>query len=275
MLPEEKHLAALKLNMADRQYLFTAFSHMVRNLSGRKVDHFPTQLLGPITPVQLLGVHKEPFIEEPNFLERLAPHKQASSHNPVHSLRFVIRTVEDIVSLQDVALGTPLLQECAFHIGCAQVRKAAARGLYLPVGIEKLRAQGSRLVVSLHIGHHIPQGISHNLSIWVEEKDILTITESNTLIIASGEAKILLIGYQMNLGKLLPEHPYAAIAGGVIYHDELRRKPMALTGAQAFQDRVQAKAEEILHIPADDDDGQIMSFHDATQLHKPPICSGA
>jgi hypothetical protein len=38
---------------------------------------------------------------------------------------------------------------------------------------------------------------------------------------------------------------------------------------------VQARAEEILHIPVDDDDGQIMNLHDVTQLHKPPTDSGA
>ena len=70
----------------------------------------------------------------------------------------------------------------------------------------------------------------------------------------------LVVGQQVDLGKFGANHLWAAIAAGIVHHDDFDLQVLCL------QDRLQAAAEQIADVPAHNDDGQIKHV-------SPGVCS--
>jgi hypothetical protein len=118
-------------------------------------------------------------------------------------------------------------------------------------------------------GDQLRHGIVHDLGVWVQQQDVATCCDGDALVIGSGEATIVLVGDEADVGEILAHHIHTAVLGAVVHDDDLKsevssprcniltcdwlaREPCLRTG-----DGLQAALQEAPDIPADDDNGEV------------------
>ena len=61
------------------------------------IHHLVPARFGPKTPVNILTVHEEALVQQPDFRDNLSPNHQKRPHNTVHFGNLVFRQVSQII----------------------------------------------------------------------------------------------------------------------------------------------------------------------------------
>src|SRR5690606_20725013 len=103
--------------------------------------------------------------------------------------------------------------------------------------------------MGVEIGHQGGEGVAENFGVGIEQEDVAPARPGQPQVIAGGEADVLRAGDQLDPGELGGDHFRAAVGGGAIDDDDLQGEIAA-----SPVDGGEAGAQQVAHVPANDDD---------------------
>ena len=69
------------------------------------------------------------------------------------------------------------------------------------------------------------EAVGFDQGIWIEQQDVFGLAQADGLVVGFGEAHIVLVGDELHLGKLFPNHFHRIVHRVVVHHENLEILP--------------------------------------------------
>jgi len=192
----------------------------VDDLGRRHVPEFPAGRCQTIAEIDLLSIHKVPFVERADLVECGAAEQQGCALDDFHAARrHYVPAVHRVGGARTNAFEEeqpPQLAAGGQHRVCGRLQRA--------VGVEQPRPARARSRVGIHECDQGSQRTRPQYGVAVQQQDVAALRQRNALVIRPREAHVLTVLDQPYPWKPLPNHPRAAVGRRVVHEDSFRLK---------------------------------------------------
>ncbi len=253
---------------------------MVHHLRGGHVENLVPRLTHPVAPVDVLEVHEEALVHQPDAIDRLAPDEKARADQPVDLADRGVVPVRHEMAANDSAVRKEPAEGRAPPQKRLPIVERAARELDGAVGVEESAADDPRFGMRVEEADHLADRVAAQLDVRVEDEDQLAARSADALVDGARVADVLAVPDEAERWPRLREPLRERRVGRVVEDENFVRRRERRRG-----DRVEARREEVRRRVVDDDDRETRGVVRAAQptglrknapslsLHTIPIAS--
>jgi hypothetical protein len=184
----------------------------VEDVGVRVVHHLPAGLLGPDAPVDILAVDPEGLIEQADLVDHLATNEQEGPGYGVHLVRLHRVEIGQIVLGHHLASRKQAAQTGEPEEGHRRRRNTPAAGkLQRAILVQHSAAGDADIGIGVHELHHPVDRAILDERVRVQEQDVVRPALADRLVVGPGEADVVLVLDEVNVGEALLEHLHAIV----------------------------------------------------------------
>ena len=252
MLPDEQMHGVIERPNLVQVASLCALSFVMNDLCRVHVIVLPPRLLNAVTPIEVLAVHEEIFVQSTHLFVRFPPHHHERTAYRVKFVRFVRVEIRQVVFSEEP--GTREEGTQTRHLGERRPRPREtppAGKLKRSVGIEDFAAREADVrILGEELQHHA-EGIFLHDRVGVDEKEEFPAGAFQPEVVGPGKAQIALVGDEMYRCEPAADHFDAAVIGGIIHNDDFASYPL-----RRFPQRYESMMQKVPHVVVDDDNGE-------------------
>lgn len=212
-----------------------------------------SEMTNSLGPVRVLEVHEHAFVQRADLVEDGSPNHETGADNGV-DVDVVFATPDLAIGAMKLAQGSPAPKEVGTGAEDCDRTQGRQRGqLEGLVIIEPgACAHGAGIGMLVQILNHAVEGPGEHVGVGIQEDVVAARGDGDGLVVCARETHIVVVGDQLDLGKLAAHHVDRAIFGGVVDHDDFHRDRL-----HAVQDALDTFFQEGPCVPVYERHGQV------------------
>ena len=212
----------------------------------RRVDEpaDPAGLAGAQAEVDVLGAVEDGAVQKADAIKDLAAHDLAGADEVIDFARVVAVPFAHFVMRQRAAAVQPLKKTAAAGKLSEKGREALGVVLLHAIGEGQSATGDADFGVCFQGGKDGGQGVFDKFQVSVQYGDVAPCSHGNRLVAGWGNAEILLVDDDANVGESLPQHFRRTIHGAIVDADDLMGN-----GWHPLVQGIQHPLQEIPHLP--------------------------
>ena len=160
-----------------------------------------------VRQVDVLAVHEEGLIKQPNLVQSFATHEHESAREDLAFVGLVIGEMPHIVPRKPLRMWEELREtEHLVEGSCRSRQSSFGFRKEVALAIHHLHAKTSRIGMGVHEVEAFGESVVLHHRVGVEQEHILACRDADGLVVGTAEANVFLVGDDLNLGELLCQH---------------------------------------------------------------------